>query len=252
MAVRFNGGIIGSRNLTTGGGIGFGTAVGIWSLNEAQIAKLAGIWPQEIPSGVLSGVQVFTESSSWVPPTGVSQVEYLIVAGGGGGDSWAGGGGAGGYRYGGGFPVTPVQSYTITIGAGGTGAIGTPQGIAGSKGSNSSFHTITSEGGGFGGGYNSGGNGGSGGSGGGASQPGASPVGGIANTIISQGFNGGNSAQGEAGAGGGGAGGKGQDAGPSSLGGNGGIALYSTISGANVGYAQVAELVDALVSGTSG
>ena len=36
MAVRFNGGIIGSRNLTTGGGVGQGTAVGIWSLNEAH------------------------------------------------------------------------------------------------------------------------------------------------------------------------------------------------------------------------
>ena len=31
MGVRFNGGIIGSRNLTTGGGVGQGTAVGIWS-----------------------------------------------------------------------------------------------------------------------------------------------------------------------------------------------------------------------------
>ena len=51
MAKGFNGGIIGTRNLTTGGGIGQGTAVGIWSMNEAQIAKLAGLWPQEIGSG---------------------------------------------------------------------------------------------------------------------------------------------------------------------------------------------------------
>ena len=82
---RFNGGIIGSRNLTTGGGIGQGTAAGIWSLNEAQVAKIAGIWPQEIASGTYGGVQIFTETTSWTAGQGVTQVDYLIVAGGGGG-----------------------------------------------------------------------------------------------------------------------------------------------------------------------
>ena len=30
------------------------------------------------------GVQVFTESSAWVAPPGVTTVEYLVIAGGGG------------------------------------------------------------------------------------------------------------------------------------------------------------------------
>jgi len=68
MAKGFNGGIIGSRNLTTGGGIGQGTAVGIWSMNEAQVAKLAGLWPQEIPQGSLLTTHVFQESTTWTIP----------------------------------------------------------------------------------------------------------------------------------------------------------------------------------------
>jgi hypothetical protein len=65
MAKGFNGGIIGTRNLTTGGGVGQGSAVGIYSLNEAQIAKLAGLWPQEVGSGQIQGTQVFTTSSTY-------------------------------------------------------------------------------------------------------------------------------------------------------------------------------------------
>jgi hypothetical protein len=53
-------------------------------------------------------------------PTGVTEVEYLVVAGGGGGgESSAGGGGAGGFRTGTGHPVTPGTPYTITVGGGG-------------------------------------------------------------------------------------------------------------------------------------
>jgi hypothetical protein len=83
MAKGFNGGIIGSRNLTTGG-IG-GSAVGIYSVNEAQIFKLAGLWPQEVPSGSYQAIQVYTNSSTWTVPSGVSSVDYLIIGGGGGG-----------------------------------------------------------------------------------------------------------------------------------------------------------------------
>ena len=103
MGVRFNGGIIGSRNLTTGGGVGQGTAVGIWSLNEAQVAKLAGIWPQEVPSGQLLTTQIFTESTTWTIPTNVTSVDYMIIGGGGGGgvsDGFGSAGGAGGFQTG--------------------------------------------------------------------------------------------------------------------------------------------------------
>ena len=88
MAKSFNGGIIGARNLTTGGISG--AATGIYSLNELQIFKLAGLWPQEIGVGQVLTTQIFTESTSWIPPTGVALVDYLVVAGGGGGGCSAG------------------------------------------------------------------------------------------------------------------------------------------------------------------
>jgi hypothetical protein len=76
-------------------------------------------------AGVSSGVTViqsFTATGEWVCPTGVTEVEYLVVAGGGGG-GWAGGGGAGGFRTGTGLSVTSGTSYTITVGAGGAGVV---------------------------------------------------------------------------------------------------------------------------------
>ena len=139
-------------------------------------------------------VVTFKESGSWTCPTGVTEVEYLVVAGGGGGAGGygSGGGGAGGFRTGAGYAVTAGQSYTITVGAGGgagPAVPGTPN--FGSNGSSSVFDTITSAGGGGGGSGDSGDpstdvvgrNGGSGGGGGyystnltGAWHSGASPA----------------------------------------------------------------------------
>jgi hypothetical protein len=143
-------------------------------------------------------------------------IKYTVVAGGGGGGGgggYAGGGGAGGFRssftnqISGGASVTeePLKinlgtSYTATIGSGGT---------TGTKGFNSVFATITSEGGGYGGNYytaspNNGANGGPGGSGGG----GGSNTGTGGTPTANQGFIGG-VGTGASGAGGGGAGGAG-------------------------------------------
>ena len=103
----------------------------------------------------------WTAGSGTFTPTSSYDVEYLVIAGGGGGGGGlGGGGGAGGYRTATGFGVTS-QSYTITVGAGGAGAVANA-----SKGGDSVFSTITSEGGGLGTGE-AGGNGGDGGSGGG-------------------------------------------------------------------------------------
>ena len=111
-------------------------------------------------------------------------IEYLVVAGGGGGGSaFGGGGGAGGYRTATGFALTPGTSYTITIGNGGPGSTGN-----GTKGSNSVFSTITSEGGGYGGG---GAAGGAGGSGGGAGSFGGASTFAAAAGTSGQGNNGG-------------------------------------------------------------
>ena len=100
-------------------------------------------------------------------PAGSTTVDYLVVAGGGaGGANIGGGGGAGGFResynpctsgtYSASPLATPtslpvsVQSYPITVGAGGTATPG-PSTAVGGSGSNSVFSTITSAGGGGGG-----------------------------------------------------------------------------------------------------
>jgi hypothetical protein len=72
-------------------------------------------------------------------------VDYLIVAGGGGGGRNSGGGaGAGGVLTGVGFPVSSGK-YTVTIGAGGTGAVGGGGShVAPSNGVNSTFSSFGS------------------------------------------------------------------------------------------------------------
>jgi hypothetical protein len=73
-----------------------------------------------IGGGPFTVIQTFTSSTSWICPPGVTEVEYLVVAGGGSGGSFVGaGGGAGGFRTGTGFSVTAGTTYTVTVGAGG-------------------------------------------------------------------------------------------------------------------------------------
>jgi hypothetical protein len=112
-----------------------------------------------------------TGTTTWTAPAGVTSLEVLVVAGGGaGGAGSGGGGGAGGVLYYGpetprvatSFAVTPGQSYTVTVGAGGTSA---GVNTSGTNGGNSVFATITAIGGGGGGGDSL--NGVTGGSGGG-------------------------------------------------------------------------------------
>jgi hypothetical protein len=56
---------------------------------NALFASLAG--PQNV-----TVIQSFTATGEWVCPTGVTEVEWLIVAGGGGGGRGNSGGGGGG------------------------------------------------------------------------------------------------------------------------------------------------------------
>jgi len=180
-----------------------------------------------------------------------NKVDYLVVAGGGSGNSFSssGGGGAGGFReskcatVSGCYTASPlatptslpvsVQSYPITVGAGGSNS---PYPSPANPGSNSIFSTITSTGGGNGGRFVlAGASGGSGGGGGGG--PGSPALGGAGNTppvSPPQGNNGGcgAAATGAAG-GGGGAGGIGSnDLGPA--GGPGGTGATSSITGTPV------------------
>jgi hypothetical protein len=161
-------------------------------------------------------------------------VEYLVIAGGAGGSSNGGGGGAGGYLTSTNYSLNSSTQYTITVGAGGAARImpGDYQ-LPGADGSNSVFDTITTIGGG--GGASNADNARQGGSGGGA---GATPSGtnnGGAGTSA-QGFAGGNttsSGHPYLGAGGGGASEVGGNQ-SSSLPGNGGDGLASSITGTSV------------------
>jgi len=114
-------------------------ASGLWSLTDVRNNLMGSNWPL----------------------TAVSVVEYLVVAGGGAGSDYGAGGG-GGYLTASGFAVISGTPYTVTVGAGGTGA------ATGSAGTNSVFDSITATGGGRGGVANAGAgtNGGSGGGGG--------------------------------------------------------------------------------------
>jgi len=119
---------------------------------------------------IFTGPGTFTVNSAGCAGS-TDIVDYLVVAGGGGGGPGyaGGGGGAGGFRMANsyslpapttsplaspsGIPVS-VQSYPITVGAGGPGGCGTAPCASvtrGGSGANSVFSTITSAGGGGGG-----------------------------------------------------------------------------------------------------
>ena len=109
-------------------------------------------------------VLIFTSSTTWTAPTGVSGIQYLVIGGGGGGGGDSGGGGGAGAVWNGTLTTGLTGSKTVTVGAGGTaGTNGN-----GAAGSSSVFATITATGGGFGAGGNGNKNGGNGGSGGGS------------------------------------------------------------------------------------
>ena len=184
---------------------------------------------------------VFTTSTRPTPTTSNVQVEYLVVAGGGGGGAagaGSGGGGAGGYltNYNG-TPISITMSnlYTVAVGEGGVGGSGSSYGNHGTVGEDSTFATITANGGGFGSAGNVvGGTGGSGGGGdGGYSTSGGS---GTAN----QGYDGGDggiqSGYSYAGGGGGGAFEAGSDH-NNGNGGEGGNGLSNSITGQPTFYA---------------
>jgi hypothetical protein len=181
-------------------------------------------WAPKATGGVISRsgdyyVHTFTASGTFTPTAALSDVEYLVIGGGGGGGTTGsnyanGGGGAGGYRSsvtgessGGGataetkLSLTSGTNYTVTVGAGGTGAA---SGVASSISS-----LVVSSGGGRGGsGFlgaapeNGGSGGGSGSDGGSSSTPGTGATGqGFAGSLGS-----GTTGHTSAGGGGGGAG----------------------------------------------
>jgi len=163
-----------------------------------------------------SGSQAFTV------PTGVTSIEYLVVAGGGAGAGGAspggGGGGAGGMKTGS-VTVTPGNVHTITCGAGGTIVLAG----MGNNGGSSSFGTLISCTGGGGAGLGTtGSTGGSGGANSGGNVSGEGNIGGTGQTR-GHGGGGGKSAAGSPG--------------NTGTGGNGGDGTSSSITGSAITYA---------------
>lgn len=119
----------------------------------------------------LNQFEVFVGGSSWIAVAATSYaIDYLIVAGGGGGGS--GGGGAGGVITGYNVPVVPGTSYSLVVGAGGSGVTSNPSTTGNNTaGAVSTGFGYTALGGGRGGTQGGGaiGVGGTGGSGGGSS-----------------------------------------------------------------------------------
>lgn len=143
---------------------------------------------------------------SWTVPTGITSINYTVVAGGGAGGSHQGGGGGAGGVLRGTLSVTPGAIYNITVGDGGTAFIRSTLLDAG-NGTNSSINTlvpvINAKGGGGGGRRDAGtGYGKPGGSGGGGGGSAVSQLGGA--NFTGQGFSGGNGFNAQGGGGGGG------------------------------------------------
>lgn len=177
-----------------------------------------------VPAVIVPSTVQFTSvgTTTWTPPTGVYSVEYLVVGGGGGAgngyDNAGGGGGGAGMVLAGNVAVTPGQSYTVTVGAGGAGGADARTNNPGSPGNNSVFGSITALGGGQGLGSRTGG------------SVGAAQIG---DTTAPTGGSG--TGGGLGGKGGGGAGGAGS-ANSGATGGSGGAGTASSIIGGSVTY----------------
>ena len=93
-----------------------------------------------------------TSDCDWIVPSGVTEIDIVLVGGGGGGGSGsrAGGGGAGELAYKDAYAVTPESSISVSVGSGGIGGV---DGVsAAESGSSSTFGAAVALGGGRGGG----------------------------------------------------------------------------------------------------
>ena len=205
--------------------------------------------PTNTASQTVTPTNTITPTNTSTPtvtqtPTGTGLLtpsSYLVIgAGGGGGGNWGGGGGAG-QVVSGTTNFSSNQTYTITIGNGGTGATGGGQGSNGGTTIFSGLNLSVSSVGGGGGGYNlnattalNGASGASGGGGGGGGQ--TISTGGSATA----GFSGGSTTADSSGAGGGGGSTSvGTNGNPTNLGtgGAGGNGTTSNITGSAIVYA---------------
>jgi hypothetical protein len=160
------------------GGTNYGTSGQVLTSNGASAAPS---WQTQTATAFQLREQLFTASSTWTAPAGVTQARVTVIGAGGGGGGGVGGccgadgrpGGSGGISVGV-VSVTPSTSYTITIGIGGTG--GAAGGSNGTSGGTSSFSSLMSATGGAGGGGGGGSPGASGSGSGGTLRNGSTPA----------------------------------------------------------------------------
>ena len=179
---------------------------------------------------------------NWLSPLGVESASVLVVGGGGAGGTRAGGGGgAGGYQYVASHSLTPNTSYSVSVGAGGTGVLLN----SADNGGDSRFGSLDLvKGGGGGGGAITGGtvarSGKDGGSGGGAAGYTSTVSASIGRGTLNQGNDGANAMPDNAwpGGGGGGASGAGTAAASNtSPAGKGGAGTLNAVTGTSLCYA---------------
>ena len=259
--------------LSTDSGSTYGSFTALNPVDATSPITITGLSPSTSYYVKLKGVNsdgAGAESSAVSFTTiALLTVDYLVVAGGGGagGRVHGAGGGAGGLRStvtatgGGGalesaLLLTAATNYAVSVGAGGAGRTPVDNGT-GVAGSDTSFSSITSTGGGYGAGYNTqGGPGGSSGGGGGSGS--FSPTtGGTRTASPVQGYTGGGSSNAANGPGGGGGGAGGNGASVSGeynavAGGNGGIGAQIAITGSSVYYGGGGGGGSAVSAGTGG
>ena len=143
------------------------TALGVGQVIVASPAFAAPCAPTITTDGDATVVSFTTVGTcTWTVPTGITNLDAVLIVGGGGGGGLdqGGGGGAGGLVDLTNVSTTPGANLTIDVGAGGAGATNYAPNAGTNGGGNSSFDGVVALGGGYGGsGSINGGNGGSGG-----------------------------------------------------------------------------------------
>jgi hypothetical protein len=152
---------------TTISGLNPSTSYTIFARAQATSAISSSVVSITETTNAATGQQLFTSSGTWVAPAGVTSVSVVCVGGGGQGGrisngsssnvQGASGGGGGGLGWKNNISVTPGQSYTVTVGAGGFQTQYVDGGISistGAEGGTSFFintSTVSGNGGGAGG-----------------------------------------------------------------------------------------------------
>ena len=272
---------------------GTGGTAANWSYNAVTIAlrpgpsvtlgnkRNSGLWNLDAISDArnvdVQGQQEYTSASgafSFTVPTGVTQVSAVAIGGGGGGsggesgrNEGMGGGGGGGLAYGT-FAVTPGETLTVNVGAGGTSSSGASGTAGGASTILRGGTTLLSGGGGGGGPFRStaGGTagtstgtarqgGGTGGVGGAASGNDTGGGGGGAAGYAGNGGAGGGTGNGSIGAGGGGGGGAATRLGQGY--GGGGVGVFGQGTNGTAGlntnlFVQVTGITSVVYNGLAG